>query len=516
MGERTGVAGARTAQRVAGRWLRGGAAGAVALLVVSTTLVSGAAADVDAAPADRADRVGQVAVHWTAARRAAATPRDLVLDQRGLGYLRRADGSLTAHGHTRAAQPPSLQASTPAGAQPAPAVRPSANGPGGGGGDDRTPPTVSGMDPAAGVTIGVSYGFRATVTDASGVKSVTFVIRTPSGSTQSFAAGQLVGTDVWGVDLTGFTTGSWAWQVVARDNAKRGGNTTTTEWSPFSVDAGDSPPPPSGDCGAATNSQWTCGGAVQSAAGRIYFEMPANKRGTRWNGYVCSGTSVADDTTGRSVILTAAHCVYDDVHKVFARNVLFIPDQAGTTGAGTDQDCSNDPHGCWVPTHGVVDVDWTIRTFPDNIPWDHAYYVVPDAGAHRGTPASSEALDEAVGTLTISIASPVTGATTHALGYSYADDPNFMYCAEGLATESAYGDWWLDACDLSGGSSGGPWVQPMDTASGSGPVVSVNSWGYSTRPGMGGPRLDTAEAACVFANAKTAPATEARGTVVTC
>ena len=60
-------------------------------------------------------------------------------------------------------------------------------------------------------------------------------------------------------------------------------------------------------------------------------------------------------------ILTAAHCVYDDVNKAFARNVLFIPDQAGTTGAGTDQDCSNDPVGCWEPSHGVVDVDWLVE-----------------------------------------------------------------------------------------------------------------------------------------------------------
>lgn len=36
---------------------------------------------------------------------------------------------------------------------------------------DTTPPSVSGMSPANGATIGASATFSATVTDASGVKS---------------------------------------------------------------------------------------------------------------------------------------------------------------------------------------------------------------------------------------------------------------------------------------------------------------------------------------------------------
>ncbi len=76
-------------------------------------------------------------------------------------------------------------------------------------------------------------------------------------------------------------------------------------------------------------------------------KCPPTAGPARWNGYVCSGTVVQDGTEGISIILTAAHCVYDDVNKAFAQNVLFIPNQDETTGAGTDQDCSNDPLGCW-------------------------------------------------------------------------------------------------------------------------------------------------------------------------
>jgi len=260
-----------------------------------------------------------------------------------------------------------------------------------------------------------------------------------------------------------------------------------------------------------TSSSWDGGDKVKKAAGRLYFEMPNNSKWKGlWTGYVCSGTVATDSTSGRSVIMTAAHCVYDDVNKAFARNVMFIPDQADTSGSGTDLDCSNDPMGCWVPSFGVVDANWTTRTFPDNIAWDYAFYVVSDSGAHQGTQASSDALDGAAGSMTVSFVDvnhddTTTGATspdfTYALGYSYNEDPKFMYCAEDMTINGAV-NWWLPSCGLSGGSSGGPWVQPMDKATGSGPIISVNSWGYTNSPGMAGPKLVGTSASCVFTNAK--------------
>jgi hypothetical protein len=256
-----------------------------------------------------------------------------------------------------------------------------------------------------------------------------------------------------------------------------------------------------------TNAEWS-GGVVQTAAGRIYFEMPSNPKWKRWAGYVCSGTVATDDTSGRSIIITAAHCVYDDANKAFARNVLFIANQAETTGPRTNLICGDDPLGCWAPSFGVVGKEWTTRTFPDNIEWDYAYYVVKDTGAHIGNIASSESLDSATNPLPISFGSPYfdesdpSGTSldfTHALGYSYSEDPNFMYCAENMTEEEAV-NWWLPSCDLSGGSSGGPWIQPM--VDGSGPIISVNSWGYTTAPGMAGPKLTSSEPICLFEEAK--------------
>jgi len=439
---------------------------------------------------DNSARRQAVINYWTAERRAAAIPRDMRVDNRGLGYLRRPDGSLTPYGHQIEAENR---------ATPTPQARPT-------GGKDTEPPQISNLDPAAGATIGSSYTFSAVVTDNVGVRSVSFVVTYPDGvTTQTFSASNTSG-DTWSNTLSGFTDGNWSWRVEAADTAKRGGNQSASANTPFTVAGGGGG---GGDGDTVVNAQWTGDGDIQVAAGRLFYEMPSNQRRKRWAGYVCSGTVVADGATGRSVILTASHCVYDDANKAFARNVLFIPNQAGTSGSGTDSNCDNDPIGCWVAAYGVVDVNWTTRTFPDNIPWDYGFYVVDnDPSSHSpGLEASSSTLDAATPAFTIDFSLPVTndgtdGATspdfTHALGYSYSDDPNFMYCAEDMTTEGT-DNWWLPSCGLSGGSSGGPWVQPM--GDGAGPVISVNSWGYTTSPGMAGPMLNGTSAFCVYDNA---------------
>ena len=362
------------------------------------------------------------------------------------------------------------------------------------------------MSPADGVPIGSSYTFSATVTDPSGVKSVTFKVQKVGLTAQSFSAAS-AGNGTWSVSLQGFTDGDWSWWVEAKDRAPRGGNSSSSSPVAFTVSTGGGSTGGGGTGDTVTNAHWTVAGNVLSSAGRLYFEMPGNAKRKVWWGYVCSGTVATDGVTNRSVIITAAHCVYDDVNKAFARNVMFIPDQDGTTGSATDRNCSNDPIGCWVASFGVVDVNWTTRTFPDNIAWDYAFYVVADSGAHSaGNNDASEILDVAAGSLPVSFwdvfyDDSTRADFTHALGYSYSDDPKLMYCAEDMTTEGTV-NWWLSSCLLSGGSSGGPWVQPM-SETGSGDIISVNSWGYTSGPGMAGPKLFETSASCVFAKAKT-------------
>ena len=433
--------------------------------------------------------------HWTPERIRQATPRDLLIDDRGLGYLKQRDGYLQPYGHSTEARTPERRAI------PSPFGKP------GGGSSDTEPPTISDFNPSAGQTIGATHTFSVTVTDPSGVSRVEFKF-----GLQTFAASRVDQSDRWEVGLQGFSDGDWSYQVVAKDGAGKGGNTATSEAIAFKVNTGSGGG--GGDTGGTGNIteepydfNKTGNHAVTKASGRIYFEMPANKSKRSWNGYVCSGTVATDGVDDRSVIITAAHCVYDDVNKAFARNILFIPNQNATTGTGTDGNCGNDPMGCWAPSFGVVDNDWANKTFPANIPWDYAYYVVSDSGAHiPGTDANGNVregmqpiLDVAAGSLSVQFSAATPGAFTHALGYSYSQDPSLRYCAENLATENSYDDLWLGQCGLSGGASGGPWVQPL--TNGTGPIVSVNSWGYTTQPGMGGPPLSGNTAACRFGNA---------------
>jgi len=447
-----------------------------------------AAGGVQAAPSPTGPGQGaehaRIVEHWTSARRATAIPRDLVIDERGYGYLKLPNGALQPYGHSVAAA---------AGSQ-----RPMAK-PGTG---DLTAPTVTNLNPATGATVTTTaYSFKATVADAGGLRSVSFRVG-PKGGVQSSFTPTAGAGGVYTANLTGLANGAWTWSVVARDNA--GNTTTTTPLTEFTVMLGSGG---GGGGGVVTNAAYGGGGLIQNAVGRIYFEMPSNSRRTRWAGYVCSGTVVADGTSGRSVIQTAAHCVYDDAYKAYARNVLFIPNQDGTTGTGTDRNCGNDPFGCWTPAFGVVDVNWTTRTFPANIPWDHAYYVVTDGGGSYtpGLTTFNAVLDVAVPPITVSFATPAvdlansTDDFTTALGYSYSDDPNFMYCAEDLSQFDG-ANWLLASCGLSGGSSGGPWMQQFSNGNGS--LISVNSWGYTNQPGMYGPKLSGTSASCVFKAAK--------------
>jgi hypothetical protein len=367
---------------------------AVRLLIVSAFVFAVPIAAVAQAPqaSDRAKEVAATKVFWTSKRIAAAQPRDLVIDHRGMAYLKGKGGKLSPYGHSNPALP-----------------EPYARGGNGGGG------------PGGGGPGGGGPG---------------------GGDTGS----------------TGF------------ENVK--------------------------------NAQWSNGGTVQTAAGRIFFVMGGL-------GYVCSGTLINDGetTSDRSIVLTAAHCVFDDVNKAFAESAIFIPNQAGTSGTGTDADCANDPEGCWVADFGVVSADWNAAIFPNNIPSDYGYYALgtSDDPNYFSNDGQSVPMDRGITPMEVSFAEAPLTIYTRALGYSYSDDPNFMYCGEPV-TGSRYDGLLLPNCGMSGGASGGPWSQSEEVHLGTGPLISVNSYGPSRgKKYMGGPRLDNNDAECLFEEAISAP-----------
>lgn len=89
---------------------------------------------------------------------------------------------------------------------------------------------------------------------------------------------------------------------------------------------------------------------------------------------------------------------------------------------------------------------------------------------------------------------------SHVFPSSFLTRNNRQYCGEEATTReprNGVETFWLDNCGLTGGSSGGPWIKDFDPETGSGKIISVNSWSYGSRNGMGGPIIDEAAARCL-------------------
>lgn len=243
-----------------------------------------------------------------------------------------------------------------------------------------------------------------------------------------------------------------------------------------------------------TEAPWTKDGKVRGAVGRLYFEFPDGK-------YECSGTTVYDNKSGRSLILTAAHCIYDDITGAFATNVLFIPEDNVQKGnAAADYNCNDDPCGCWSPTGGVVHEEWKNIEFPKNLAYDVGFYVVDNVGKHSGPECQgTEALDEAIEELHMDVTGSNIRQILYGFGFSEDSDPPLRYCVDMAETRKVADEelLFMPNCALMDGTSGGPWIRSMDESTGDGAVVGVNSWSYVSSGGMGGPILEESPTRCL-------------------
>lgn len=253
-------------------------------------------------------------------------------------------------------------------------------------------------------------------------------------------------------------------------------------------------------------SNWTFGGMVQTAIGQIFFCVEDKEKEQKC--YRCSGTSVTDYTDGRSIILTAAHCVYDEVVKKFTKFGIFVPNQDDGGYDQTDVDCNNDKYGCWALAFGVVDQVWARDA---DLHYDYAFYVVNDIGAHQGI-SESDALDQAIGSLPISFAAPTLGKEVYTLGYVVDNVPLLQYCNDTLDVSDNYGflsvtyedTLYLPRCNNRGSSSGGPWIQPMDRETGFGPIIGINCFHpFALYDGELSPKFHSTTMECLFNVAKT-------------
>jgi hypothetical protein len=243
--------------------------------------------------------------------------------------------------------------------------------------------------------------------------------------------------------------------------------------------------PPSGGGGGGgstttvTGAPWTGNGLVRTTTGKVLFTMDSVD-------YVCSGAVANDTSDATSLILTAGHCVYDEAPGgTFATNWMFVPDYENGGSIVTNTDgthdftCDTTPYGCWTATALVTTTAWangggSLAGFNN----DYAFVVV----GFGGKTGQSNQLDLTVGS------NPVAFNQSHptqvySFGYPHAspyDGQKLVYCA-GKDIADTWGgtsDYGLN-CDMTGGSSGGPWYVGFNASTGTGSLNSVNSFKYT-------------------------------------
>ena len=245
--------------------------------------------------------------------------------------------------------------------------------------------------------------------------------------------------------------------------AARGGNPGKPPKDPGDGgDGGDG-----GDALAVTGADWTGGGsdggAVQQATGKVFFTMGGRD-------YTCSGAVVNDATEVESLVLSAGHCIYDESNDEFATNWMFIPNYEDSTFKG----CDHDELGC----HSAHGGDLYVHPQYASASSFNSQAVRHDWGFARVSDPGETDLDELVPAFGIEF----SDLPEHRYSFGYpADRPydgqRLIYCAGNVISDPGMdGDTWGMRCDMTPGSSGGPWMKEFSGSSGT--LNSVNSYGY--------------------------------------
>ncbi|HTK06263.1 MAG TPA: hypothetical protein VL485_03765 [Ktedonobacteraceae bacterium] len=169
-----------------------------------------------------------------------------------------------------------------------------------------------------------------------------------------------------------------------------------------------------------------------STVGKIFFTNDSGQN------MVCSGTAIV--SANQSVVDSAGHCLYWS--GAWVKNLIFCPQyKNGTT-----------PYGCWAARELEVPADW-INAQPNDLHHDMGMAIV--------SPNDEGTLTDVVGGAGWAYNQPVN-RPFYAYGYPAAypfDGQTRKSC------ENASGNTWQHAggkvvsirCDMTGGSSGGPW-----------------------------------------------------------
>jgi V8-like Glu-specific endopeptidase len=218
---------------------------------------------------------------------------------------------------------------------------------------------------------------------------------------------------------------------------------------------------------------WTGGGAVVTTSGRVFFTFQGRTAS-------CTGNAVTSQNA--STVITAGHCV--KYQGSWHTNWVFVP--AYNNG--------NAPYGQWSATKTLTTPQWGASE-------DINY----DVGAAVVAPLNGQKLTSVVGAQGIQFNGGYN-KQMYAFGFPAAspyDGTKLIYCSGNSSKDFLFSQDHSLGCNMTGGSSGGPWFTGFSEATGTGLQVSVNSFGYTFLPNrMFGPYFGD-EAKALYDKAQT-------------
>ncbi|UVJ40605.1 serine protease [Arthrobacter sp. CJ23] len=184
--------------------------------------------------------------------------------------------------------------------------------------------------------------------------------------------------------------------------------------------------------------------------GKVFFTLGGSN-------YVCSGNSVT--AANRSTVSTAGHCL-NEGPGAFATNFVFVPAYLNGTA----------PYGQWTAKALYAPVQWAAE---GNMQYDTGFAVM--------NTLNGKMLSDVVGASGLQF-NAARGLSYKAFGYPAAPPFNgqSLKSCSGTATNDPYNPQFNTQgipCNMTGGSSGGPW---FIGSSSSGYQNSVNSYGYGS------------------------------------
>lgn len=206
--------------------------------------------------------------------------------------------------------------------------------------------------------------------------------------------------------------------------------------------------------------RWGAGGSVTRTTGRVFLTVGGLD-------FVCSASSVK--SANKDLVVTAGHCVKDGTG-AWADNWTFVP----------GYDAGRQPYGQFTARRMFVTGPWSRSA-------DDSY----DVGMVALNPGAGKHVEDVVGGQDIAFGG-ARGRPAHTFGFpaeSPYDGEHLVYCAGPVRADphDQTGDQGMH-CDMTAGSSGGPWLSSFDTPTGRGTITSVSSFKYSDdRSTMYGP-----------------------------